>query len=627
MTTKFEARAPKNKLFRTHRLAAVIAGAVMALAVAAIVLSPEVTAQQSGRLDGQQINEMYNPGVVMIVAAYSSTLSGQHPMIPDSSVAALRAVADQQVKAGIITSSVSDVLRAEIQEIANNPTEYLKPGSEAFSDTSEVTSSGSGFILTPDGYMVTNAHVVATSDSEVQGMFVDGELAKLIPADLQTLQDTLKSVQLSTEEQTMYQSAVKAYYLDSMKMTSWNPPQVTAQIGIAIPGLSTLTKAVPADVKQVGQITPGKDVAVLKIEQNNLPTVPIGDDTKLQVGDKIFVIGYPAAAELGTAAAGSEPSMTAGLVSARQTMPGGWQAIQTDAAINHGNSGGPAFNDQGQAIGLATFGALDNAQNVNFLVPMSVVNEFLTSQNVKPQESELSTQWIAAINDLEANNCSKAQHEFEQIKNLNPGFPYVQDKITAAANPESCKEAFPSTLDYEIGGGVLLLVAILIGVVAMTKKKPAHAVVIAPAASGTVALPGGAPAQGLPAGGYGAPAAGGYGAGAGGFAAPQGPPRSYGSLQCTSGAAAGKRFEITKQGLLIGRDSAKCQIVLPEDAVSKEHAWVVPVDEGVVLIDRGSTNGVFLNSLDSPKVSKVTLHHGDKIYIGKGAASFTYLSS
>jgi pSer/pThr/pTyr-binding forkhead associated (FHA) protein len=106
-----------------------------------------------------------------------------------------------------------------------------------------------------------------------------------------------------------------------------------------------------------------------------------------------------------------------------------------------------------------------------------------------------------------------------------------------------------------------------------------------------------------------------------------GPPRSYGSLQCTTGAAAGKRFEITKQGLLIGRDSAKCQIVLPEDAVSKEHAWVVPVDEGVVLIDRGSTNGVFLNSLDSPKISKVTLHHGDKIYIGKGAASFTYLSS
>jgi hypothetical protein len=347
----------------------------------------------------------------------------------------------------------------------------------------------------------------------------------------------------------------------------------------------------------------------------------VGDDTKLQVGDKIFIIGYPGAAEMGTAAMGAEPTLTSGDVSARQTMPGGWQAIQTDAAINHGNSGGPAFNEEGQVIGIATFGA-DNAQNINFLVPMSVANEFLNGQNIKPQESDLSTQYIAAINDLEANDCSKAQHEFEQIKNLNPGFPYVQDYITQAADPTTCKQAFPSTLDYEIGGGVLVLIVLVVGVLAMTKKKPAHAVAGAPAYGGTVAIPGGAaPPSSLPAGG------GAYGAPAGGAYAAQGPPRSYGSLQCTSGAAAGKRFEITKQGLLIGRDSAKCQIVLPEDAVSKEHAWVVPVDEGVVLIDRGSTNGVFLNSLDSPKVSKVTLHHGDKIYIGKGAASFTYLSS
>jgi serine protease Do len=618
MTTKFEAQAPKAKRNRAHRLAVVIGGAVMALAAAGIVVSPAVTAQQAGHLDGQQINEMYNPGVVMIVAIYNSTLTGEHPAIPDSSVAALRAVADQQVKSGIITASVSDVLGAEITEIANNPNEYLKPGTEEFSDAMQVTSSGSGFIVTPDGYMVTNAHVVATDDTEVAGMFIDGALQKLIPADLQTLQDTLKSVQLSAAEQTQYQAAVKAYYMQNMKMTSWNPPQVTAQIGIAIPGLSTLTKAVPADVKQVGVITPGKDVAILKIEQTNLPTVPTGDDTKLQVGDKIFIIGYPAAADMGVAAAGSEASMTSGEVSARQTMPGGWQAIQTDAAINHGNSGGPAFNDQGQVIGLATFGAT-NAQNVNFLVPMSVVNEFLNGQNIKPQQSDLSTQWIAAINDLEAAKCDDAGREFERIKNLNPGFPYVQDKITAAA---ACHEPWYYETEYQVGAGAVILIALAIGVLALVKKKPAHAVASAPAAGGTVAMGGGAPPPGLPAGGgaYGAPAAGGY-------AAAPSPPRSYGSLQCTSGATAGKRYEITKQGLLIGRDSAKCQIVLPEDAVSKEHAWVVPVDEGVVLIDRGSTNGVFLNSLDSPKVSKVTLHHGDKIYIGKGAASFTYLSS
>jgi S1-C subfamily serine protease len=620
MTTKFEAKAPRANRIRPNRLAVVVAGAVMALAGAALWFSPAVTAQDATRLDARKIAEMYKPGVVMIVTVFKSTVSVPEWSLPDQSVDALHNFATAQAKAGVITGSVEDVLRSELQEMANNPTQYLVPGSSVIQKDLPEAFSGSGFILTPDGYIVTNAHVVSMAPDDLKTLFATDLLNQLIPNDVQTLQNDLK-VQLSTEEQNMFKTALLGFYTHYMQLTA-PTTTVTAQIGIAIPGLSTLTKSVVCDVRQVGQITPGKDVAILKIEQTNLPTVPVGDDTKLQVGDKIFIIGYPGAAELGQAAMGSEPTLTSGDVSARQTMPGGWQAIQTDAAINHGNSGGPAFNDQGQVIGIATFGA-DNAQNINFLVPMSVANEFLNGQNIKPQESELSTQYIAAIDDLEANDCSKAQHEFEQIKNLNPGFPYVQDYISQAADPSTCKQAFPSTLDYEVGAGVLVLIVIVIGVLAMAKKKPARAVAGAPANAGTVALPGGAQPQGLPAGGgaYGAPAGGAY------AATTQGPPRSYGSLQCTSGAAAGKRFEITKQGLLIGRDSAKCQIVLPEDAVSKEHAWVVPVDEGVVLIDRGSTNGVYLNSLDSPKVSKVTLHHGDKIYIGKGAASFTYLSS
>ena len=103
--------------------------------------------------------------------------------------------------------------------------------------------------------------------------------------------------------------------------------------------------------------------------------------------------------------------------------------------------------------------------------------------------------------------------------------------------------------------------------------------------------------------------------------------QSFGSVQGTFGAVAGKRFEVTKQGLLIGRDASKCQIVINEDAVSKEHAWIVPVDGSTVVIDRGSTNGTFVNSIDSPKVSKVRLQNGDKIFIGKGVASFTYYTS
>jgi pSer/pThr/pTyr-binding forkhead associated (FHA) protein len=104
--------------------------------------------------------------------------------------------------------------------------------------------------------------------------------------------------------------------------------------------------------------------------------------------------------------------------------------------------------------------------------------------------------------------------------------------------------------------------------------------------------------------------------------------RSYGSVQVTSGSLSGRRFPLTKAGLLIGRDSAKCQVVFTEDVVSGEHAWIVPVDNGVVVIDRGSSNGTFINSVESPRVSKVGLQNGDRVYLGKkGSVVLTYFAS
>jgi FHA domain len=100
--------------------------------------------------------------------------------------------------------------------------------------------------------------------------------------------------------------------------------------------------------------------------------------------------------------------------------------------------------------------------------------------------------------------------------------------------------------------------------------------------------------------------------------------RSYGNLQCVAGPLAGRRFAVTRQGLLIGRDPAKCQIVLPEEGVSREHAWVVATDEGVLVIDRGSSNGTYVNSVEAGRVIKAQLRDGDRVLIGPRGAIFTY---
>jgi FHA domain len=107
-------------------------------------------------------------------------------------------------------------------------------------------------------------------------------------------------------------------------------------------------------------------------------------------------------------------------------------------------------------------------------------------------------------------------------------------------------------------------------------------------------------------------------------AAAPAPALSYGSLECVGGSLAGRRFAVTRQGLLIGRDPAKCQIVVSGEGVSREHAWVVATDEGVVVIDRGSSNGTYVNSVDAGRVTKASLREGDHVLIGSRGAAFVY---
>jgi serine/threonine-protein kinase len=103
--------------------------------------------------------------------------------------------------------------------------------------------------------------------------------------------------------------------------------------------------------------------------------------------------------------------------------------------------------------------------------------------------------------------------------------------------------------------------------------------------------------------------------------------RSYGSLRVASGRQSGITVQLGKEGVLIGR-SPRCQVVLSDSTVSNEHAWIVPLGSSVVVIDRGSANGTYVNSVDSPRVSKVSIKDGDRIFIGKkGTNVITYFSS
>ncbi len=178
---------------------------------------------------------------------------------------------------------------------------------------------GSGFVVSKDGYILTDAHVVANSGSQTGGPA--GKAAK---------------VQIKFRDGKTVQAQVVGYDLTS------------------------------------------SDVALLKVDPKGLNLVPavLGDSDKVQVGEPVVAIGSPFGVY--------SSSLTAGVVSAvNRTVESPEQgftinnAIQTDAAINRGNSGGPLFNSQGQVIGLNEQIATTSggSEGVGFAVPINIAKK------------------------------------------------------------------------------------------------------------------------------------------------------------------------------------------------------------------------------------------------------------
>lgn len=110
------------------------------------------------------------------------------------------------------------------------------------------------------------------------------------------------------------------------------------------------------------------DIAVLKIDAKDLPAVALASAKPLRVGEWVMAIGSPF---------GFESTVTAGVISAtRRSLPGDGTVpfIQTDAAVNPGNSGGPLINMQGEVIGINSqiFSLSGGYQGVSFAIPMDV---------------------------------------------------------------------------------------------------------------------------------------------------------------------------------------------------------------------------------------------------------------
>jgi serine protease Do len=136
---------------------------------------------------------------------------------------------------------------------------------------------------------------------------------------------------------------------------------------------------------------PQSDVALIQIDGNNLPTLPLGDSDELEVGEWVIAIGSPF--EL-------SQTVTVGVVSAKGRSRLGINDyenfIQTDAAINPGNSGGPLLNIHGEAVGINTaiFSRSGGYMGIGFAIPVNMAKNI---QKQLQQNGKVTRGWLGVV--------------------------------------------------------------------------------------------------------------------------------------------------------------------------------------------------------------------------------------
>ena len=215
-------------------------------------------------------------------------------------------------------------------------------------------SSGSGFLIRQDGYLITNEHVVADADL-IQVKLADGRrfVGRLVGKDERV------------------------------------------------------------------------DLALVKIEATGLPVAPLGDSNRLRVGEFVLALGHPF---------GLEQTVSFGIVS-RKGMPlqvasPGFDFIQTDAAVNPGNSGGPLVNMAGEVVGINSMAARNGT--IGFAIPVNIVKGLL------PQlASKGKVEWgwlgvgIAEVGDEDVPKYQLKEQRGVLIRNVVAGQPADKGGVKA----------------------------------------------------------------------------------------------------------------------------------------------------------------------------------------------------
>jgi S1-C subfamily serine protease len=402
------------------------------LVVAALRVVPfnPVVAQSIPAEHNYSIN---SPGVAMVQTVFSATVYVNKVEINKRRFNQLVDSVKKLDTTGTMLSAERK-LDLVVKALYNNPLRFFSATTEYLSQQHRILSNGTGFFITGDGYFITNCHVIDRDSAFIRQKFILSTFQEVTDANISSLQSAW-AMTLTEEQRNLLYNSYSLIYSQLSSMILFDLKKDIYIIYRADNGDNKPFKVKKqAQVIIKGRSMPGKDIAILKLDDvKNLPALPMSRDSVINIGEKILVYGYPEPATTNVFLAtesNTDPTLTAGLVSAVKQSIGGWPVIQMDAMISHGSSGSPVCNEEGEVIGLATFGSLEQntgslASGYNFAIPISVIKEFLDEAKIKPQLSQASVLYNQGLDFYYHSFYSKALKRFREVEKINSNYPRV----------------------------------------------------------------------------------------------------------------------------------------------------------------------------------------------------------
>jgi len=364
------------------------------------------------------------------------------------------------------------------------------------SSSYQIALSGSGTFITATGEILTADHVVTPPKQDLDqflqqqaaqdvATYMDQVLKANPPVSADQVTAQLASGQLSSTSQ--YSSPQSRVYLS----TAYTGP-------LSVTNFQDVPSNVYAPVDRIERQSSftDKDVAIIHVSNmNDMAMVQLGDSSSVQQLDNLTIIGFPGNGDVAgnTATDLLTLSVNQVSVSSIKTTDSGAPLIQVGGNVEHGDSGGPALDNNGTIVGIVSFGAASGQGNTSFLQASSSASALVQSLGLNTTPGPFQKAWFQAFTDYSSNipgHWHKAQNEFKQIATTYPQFkgvqPYLdyattQAKIEKAPQTQSTPHPQQLTQTASISssipwivigvGAVLLAILLLFGVIVFRRRR------------------------------------------------------------------------------------------------------------------------------------------------------------